>query len=138
MESRNLPTTRNLPIQIARLLHRIEQWRHSRPHRGPMPEELWALAAKVARQHGIARVARYGRLDYYSLKERLDAQTGQEIHGSAREPAFVELAPLLSGSMTDCTIELEHPKGAQMRIHLKSNTAPDLTALAGWFWSAAS
>jgi hypothetical protein len=38
----------------------------------PMPEPLWTLAANVAKQHGLARVARFVRLDYYSLKERIE------------------------------------------------------------------
>ena len=37
-----------------------------------MPDPLWWLAARLARQYSVARISRFARLDCYSLKERLE------------------------------------------------------------------
>jgi len=138
MKSKKQRATRKIPTQIQELHNQVEQWRRTRPCRGPMPESLWALAADGARQHGVARVARWAGLDYYSLKERLEASTGQKTSRPEKQPAFVELWPGPSRAVMDCTVEFEHPRGARMRIHLQGATAPDLTSLAGSFWSTVS
>ena len=48
---------------------------------------------------------------------------------------FLELAPPASGGVPECTLELEDPGGAKMRVHLKGLPVPDLTALSRSFWS---
>ena len=71
MESRNAIAPPDIPAAF-RVIHRqVEQWRKTRRHGEPMPESLWTMAAKLAGKHGVARVARHLRLDYYSLKDRL-------------------------------------------------------------------
>jgi len=47
---------------------------------------------------------------------------------------FVELASAEHVSRPACLIELEHPRGAKMRIHLKGAEVPDLAALSRSFW----
>jgi hypothetical protein len=64
MESKELPAPVIIPSDLKGLSRQIEQWRRTRPYRMPMPEALWTLAVNVARQHGLARVARFTRLDY--------------------------------------------------------------------------
>jgi hypothetical protein len=90
-------------------------------------------------------------LDYYSLKKRVEAAglAGESAEGGAgrvagRAPAagFIELATpasagLPSTSVPECILELEDPRGAKMRIHLKGTSAPDLAALSRSFWSSA-
>jgi hypothetical protein len=68
MESKKLPAPIVMPAEVKELSRQIEQWRRTRLYRKPMPEPLWTLAANAARQHGLARVARFVGLDYYSLK----------------------------------------------------------------------
>jgi hypothetical protein len=46
----------------------IDVWRWTRLKRSPMPEELWAQAARLAQSLGVCRVARDLRLCYESLK----------------------------------------------------------------------
>jgi len=41
---------------------------------------------------------------------------------------FVELAPTEHTARPGCTIELEHPRGAKMRIHLTDNPSPEVMA----------
>ena len=71
MESKKVSTPVVVPAEIQELSRQIEQWRSTRPHQMPMPEPLWALAANLARHCGVAQVSRFLRLDYYSLKERV-------------------------------------------------------------------
>ncbi len=54
--------------------------------------------------------------------------------GQEAAMAFVELVPPQRACLPECIVELEHPRGAKMRIHLKGVGAPDLTALSRSFW----
>jgi hypothetical protein len=72
MESKMRPAARAaIPAEIQELSCQIEPGRSIWRHRMPMPEPLWTSGGHLARQYGVARVARLLRLDYYSLKERL-------------------------------------------------------------------
>jgi hypothetical protein len=130
MESKSLTTA--IPTELQEISSRIEQWRSNRVQRGPMPEALWSLAADLARQHGVGRVSRFLRLDYYSLKARVEAGNQGSIPVSEARPTFIEV-PLIAGA--ECTIELEHPRGPRMRIHLKGASMLDVTSLSRTLWS---
>jgi hypothetical protein len=131
MESKMLPAAPAvIPADIQELSCQIEQWRRIRRHRMPMPEPLWTVAANLARQHGVARVARFLRLDYYSLKERLRPPEGQQIDVPG-SPTFIEL-PNRAAPAPEYSIEFEHPRGSRMRIHVKG-ALPDLTELTRAF-----
>jgi hypothetical protein len=103
-----------------------------------MPEQLWHSAARLARQHSVARISRWIRLDYYALKERVDSIDPDSAAGRANGPAFVELAMAPSAALPECVVELEHPGGGRMRIHVKGACVPDLAALSRSFWGAES
>jgi len=87
---------------------------------------------KLVGRYGLARTARVLRLDYYALKKRV-AATGSMSDNDA-VATFVELAPPASGGSRECILELEHPGGAKMRVHLKGIEAPDLVSLSQSFW----
>ena len=115
---------------------RLERWRRSRKHRSLIPEELWASAAELAGKYGLAKIARALRLDYYSLKERL-GPGNQPISPEAKtQPMFVELVPQAPAAISECTIELDDPAGARMRVHIKGTALPDLAGLSEAFWRA--
>jgi hypothetical protein len=137
MESKKLPTPIAFPAELKELSRQIEQWRSTRPHRMPMPEPLWTLAANLAARYGVAQVSRFLRLDYYSLKERVQPEERHPVKVSesrASRPTFVELPSLTAPAVSECSIELEHPRGPRMRIHVKGATLPDLAALTRTFW----
>ena len=48
---------------------------------------------------------------------------------------FVELVAPASGGFCQCTLELENPGGAKMRIQLRSAAMPDLAAISQSFWN---
>ena len=138
MESKNMPAPIDIPTELKDLSCQIEQWRRTRPHRMPMPEPLWVLATNLARQHGLARVARLVRLDYYSLKNRIESLDEGNSATSVAKPTFIELPPLPVNPVSECTIELEHPRGRRMRIHMKGAPMPDVTALSRTLWGMKS
>jgi hypothetical protein len=123
-----------LPPQIESVRQRLERWRRNRKQRSPIPEELWASAAVLARNYGLAKTARALRLDYYSLKERIEAGDRQGSREMSARPAFVELVPQPATAVSECTMELEDSSGARMRIHLKGAAVPNLTDLSNSFW----
>ncbi len=122
------------PAQVEELAERIEHWRRTRTKRGPMPKALWSAAVEVAGTHGVGAIARWLRLDYYSLKRRVvvdPARQAAETEGV--ETAFVELK-VADGAVADGrTIEFIDADGAMMTIRGYSSSDVDLPALAGAF-----
>ena len=119
------------PFEAVR--QRFDDWRQTRRPRSPIPEELWDGAVALAREYGVNRTAQALRLSYASLKQHLDAAVPAV---PPDKPAFVELVPHVPAGMAECTVELERPNEATLRIHLKSTTLPDLEALTRMFWGA--
>lgn len=137
MKSKKVAASVVVPAEIRELSRQIEQWRSTRPHRTPMPEPLWTVAANLAARYGVAPVSRFLRLDYYSLKERIQPQERHPITVSESRssgPTFIELPSLTAPTVSECSIELEHPRGQRMRIHVKGTALPDLAALTRTFW----
>jgi hypothetical protein len=129
-----------LPARLVGVQRRFEDWRQSHRARSRIPESLWALAVKMADRYGINRTARALRLDYYSLKKRIEPQAAAAVgvpNGEALA-TFLEVAPIRSAVAGECILELEDAGGAKMRIHLKGHGMPDLTALARSFWDLPS
>jgi len=137
MASKKVAAPAVVPAEIRELSRQIEQWRSTRPHRMPMPEPLWALAANLAARYGVAQVSRFLRLDYYSLKERVQPEERHPITVSESRPSgptFIEIPSLTAPAVSECSIELEHPRGRRMRIHVKGIALPDVAALTRTFW----
>ena len=80
--------------------------------------------------------ARRLRLNYYALKQRVEAADGAGPPGASAAPAFVEMvaAGLEPAGTTECVIDLADARGATMRIALTSSALPDLAALSQSFW----
>jgi hypothetical protein len=138
---------RELPARLEKLRERFEQWRGTRTARSRLPDALWASAVKMVGVFGLHRTSRALRLDYYSLKKRVEQQStiaadppkkvARRRRATVRPatrlaPTFIELAPLAGGC--ECTAELEDAAGSKMRVHLKGIGMPDLAALSRSFW----
>jgi hypothetical protein len=123
---------------IERVRQRIEQWRRTRAKKTRMPEELWAAAVALARDHGIYAASRGLRVNYESLKTRLK---GRRLEKRAPKPAsaatFIELgAPLaFAGGRAGATLELVDSTGAKLAVHLAAGDTVDLLGLAREFWN---
>jgi len=120
---------------LAKAAEKFADWRSTKSHGTRIPESLWNLAAKLAGEHGVWRTARTLRLDYRSLKKRAAEVTRNLApKRTPSSPQFVEVSPAIIATPADCLIELEHPDGAKMRIHLKGSQTPDLANLCQGFW----
>jgi hypothetical protein len=117
----------------SRVQRKLDQWRQRHRPRARIPGELWREAAELACAHGINRTARALRLDYYSLKKRAAAAA----EASRRIPGFVEILPGQMPAASECTIEVEDPGGAKLRIHLQGGDLPDVAALTRVFRESA-
>ncbi len=122
---------RDVPASLARGRDRFDAWRQVRKVRTRIPDELWNLAVKLAIAHGVDRTASVLKLDYYSLKKRVEVRS---VAATSATPAFVEFSPprVTTG---EYVVEFEDGAGATMRIHLRGGDAPDLVALGRSFWS---
>lgn len=113
-------------IEQARL--QFENWRRERKRGQRIPENLWAIAVELAKQHGVWPTARELHLDHNRLKHRIG--NGEQ---EGERSGFVEL--ISQGAMLcTCTVEMEDARGARMRIEVKG-VAADVTALSRTFWS---
>ena len=131
--------TSELPARLERTRQRFERWRETRKVRSRIPESLWTSAVKMAKAYGINRTARALRVDYYSLKERVEGEASSSgVSKRNTSSSFVELAAPAIASTCECLLELEDVAGAKMRIHLKGVEVPDLAALSRSFWGVES
>jgi hypothetical protein len=122
---------------IERVRRRIEQWRRTRAKKTRMPDELWAAAVGLARDHGIYAVARGLRVSYDSLKSRLKGRPPQSrAPKSAPAAAFVDLGPALpfATGPAGATLELTDSSGAKLAVRLAAGDTIDLPGLARDFW----
>ena len=122
-------TNSKVPPGLARARVRFEAWRRKQKPRARIPDRLWKLAAKLVAAHGLHRTSAALKLDYYSLKERVE-----EIASSqhSQRPAFLELAPPIAITK-ECILEFE---GGFARVQLKGYDATDVAAVARSFRSA--
>jgi len=120
-----------LPPALVRGRSRFQAWRARRKPGGRIPHALWAMAARLAKAHGVSRTAAVLRLDYYRLKE-LATAAASEPHPSG--PAFLELTPPVLVAK-QCRFELDNGAGATMRVQLVGYDAADVEALFR-FWNA--
>ena len=120
--------TGTVPAEIEEAQLQFENWRRERKRGQRIPQNLWATAVELVKQHGVWPTARALHLDHNGLKRRVRSGEDEEKSG-----AFVELIP--QGSMLcTCTVEMEDARGARMRIELKG-AAADVTGLSRTFWS---
>jgi len=127
---------RSLPDPLAEGSQRFERWRRTRTKRR-IPEALWELATTLGMEYGVNRTAQALGLDYYDLKQRVEAG-GQEKAGALPSAAFVEVVASGSVAVRDWVVELEDPRGVKMTMHLPGATVCDLLSLGQLFFGERS
>jgi hypothetical protein len=85
----------------------------------------------MAEKYGLSRTAAVLKLDYYSLKKRIEGASKRAVPST-----FVELPLTPLSAMSECVIEWEDATGARMRMHVKGQDLPDVLALSASFWNA--
>ena len=127
------PEARPMPPPVADLEVRIAQWRTTRSKKGPIPDDIWAEATRLARRHGIYPVSSALRLNYEALKGRVEGSPKKQRRADRRSPAFVQLDPLPGTSSPSSTVEVESPGGLKLTIRLSGVSAMDVVALVDAF-----
>jgi hypothetical protein len=130
----------NCPPALSQLRDRFESWRKKKENRTePIPEALWVSAVSLARKYGLNIVTKVLRLEYYSLRKRVEnlPEPRKSIKPEiCHHPQFVELTqPVL---VPECSLEFENPSGAKLKVQLKGAANLDLVALGQAFWRTQS
>ncbi len=130
-----MKSNRSFSLDIEESHRRLQVWRKSRPRGKRIPTRLWALAAALARTHGVSPVSQRLGLDYNGLKRRAEAIRTPRRSRLEPPPGFVEL-PLIgqAGQGLNCTVELARGEGARMTIRWDGKEGLDLVGLAEAFW----
>jgi hypothetical protein len=120
----------SLPESITELRAQLEEFRATHPRRTRLPESVWQSATELARCHGLYVVARSLRLDYGTLKRRVNESTLPcRSRQKKSSPQFVELVGTARASVDEYVIEFASARGAQLRVHCKTSAPPDWAAL---------
>lgn len=119
--------SRPIPEALVPLQQQFQQFRATHPPRSKLPDEFWASATELAKQHGLYTVAHALRLDYVGLRKRV-AGSVRRRRKPAR-PRFVELIAPNSPKLDECVIEFESARGAKMRIQWRATAPPDWRGL---------
>jgi hypothetical protein len=130
-----MKSNRSLSSDIEEARRRLEGWRESRPRGKRIPTRLWALAAALARTHGVSPVSQRLGLDYNGLKRRAETMATPRQSRLKPPPGFVEL-PFIGqpAQCPNCTVELERGAGTKMTIRWEGKEGLDLVGLAEAFW----
>jgi hypothetical protein len=128
-----MPRSRKPTVSLEEAKARFDDWRRNRKGKAPIPDELWAAAAEVARTEGVSRTSTELRVEWNHLKRRM----AERIPSKRAAPRFVELVAPRAESLPECVIELEGRR-VKLRIHLKDASASYLAALSREPWESAS
>lgn len=130
-----MKSNRSFSLDIEKAHRRLEIWRKSRRRGERIPAPLWAVAAALARTHGVSPVSQRLGLDYNGLKRRAEAIRTPRRSRLKPPPGFVEL-PLIGQPAhgPNCTVELARGEGARMTIRWEGKEGLDLVGLAEAFW----
>jgi hypothetical protein len=126
--------------EVEQLRGRFEEFRRTHPVRSRLPDELWAMAAKLAGRDGITATARALAVDRPSLQrwtDRLEPRASikarksphRQPQGGSGAPAFMELLACGSGAGRSCLVEVESQRGAKLRLELKGIQPSELAEL---------
>ena len=130
----------SVPKPIKELRQRVETWRKKRACKGPMPEHLWAEAAKLARNHGIYAVSKGARIAYDGVKKRVKSDAAKSISPAQSLPGqFVELpVGWLSGCQghdsSAAVVELRDGRGRSLSIRVMPQSMSQLPVVAKMLW----
>lgn len=136
MKSQPPAINEHVVAQLEAVRREFDTWRQSRTSRSRIPENLWMLAANLARECGVFRTARQLHIDYSALKNRLNSMETRIVRSTPARIGFVEVVPSPAAGFSECTVEIERRKGTKIKIHLKSREAPDLGAIGNAFLRA--
>jgi hypothetical protein len=119
---------------IEELGAKVAEWRKRRRPAQPMPPDLWARAAGLAAEHGIAKVAAALRIDYSALKKRVNDMPVEIPSATPAVPSHAEFVEWLTPTSTaECSLELESAHGSRLRAQLRAVPGSELASIVREF-----
>jgi len=113
---------------------RFELWRKTKQVGSRIPDALWEAAVALCQDHSVLQVSRGLRLNYNDLKHRVRAAEKISVPESGCCPDFVQVDFGASTLPSECTVEMEAPNGAKMKMYFKVGRGFDPLALSKAFW----
>jgi hypothetical protein len=108
------------------------QWRETRPHKCPIPEELWTAAVRLSNEYSIHKISRTLRLSHSELKARAERFHSNQAPAPSQDFISIDIS---SPHPAECIVEMEHRNGNRMRMHFNGKADLDLQSFAESFWS---
>ena len=130
-----MPRSKKPTVGLEEVKARFEEWRRNRKGKAPIPDELWAAAAEVARTEGVSRTSTELSVEWNHLKRRMAAASAAPPKPAP--PRFVELVAPREEALHECVIEVEGRR-SKLRIQLKGASASYLATLSRELWESAS
>lgn len=123
-----------LPSPLESVQYQFQTWRETKKSlREPIPEDLWAAAAKLRDQYPISHISRSLRVNHTDLKSRIFGNPSK-MPDQAPSPVFVELDCRQPFSPPECIVEMEDGCGSKMTMTFKGQASLDLLELGKAFW----
>lgn len=114
------------------------RWRRSRKRGARIPEALWRAAAAAGQEHGVSKTAQALRLDYYTLKKRVESGAEERpVAAPSSEVKFLEIPLGAASARPECVIEFEDAQGARLRVELQGSALAELETVARSLWNLA-
>jgi len=109
---------------------RFAVWRGKRARGSLIPEPLWGAAVKAAREQGVWQTSKHLRVDYYSLKKRVEREHPKAVTGAPIE--FVEIPGKVLSSGPGCVVQIEDRRGVRLRVELRDAAGAEGLARSLW------
>lgn len=130
--------------ELGGLKERLEEWRASAPRgRRRIPADIWEEATRLALRHGTSKVSIPLRLDYATLKSRVEALSPKRgkapslpmvRRGAPNKIAVTEFVELLGtpcpkARLAPCVLQIESSRGSRLRVEVGGLDASGLALL---------
>jgi len=115
-------------VSVDRVQRQFERWRRQRRPGVRIPDALWRAAVNLALDVGISRTAQHLRLDYYALKDRVEAAPRQ-ASGEGDAGRFVEIPAAAARSNAGCVLEIQGGSAVRLRMELQGMDVAELGSL---------
>lgn len=110
----------------------FEEWRRNKNRRERIPQALWEAAASLSGQHSAHQISKLLHLNHTAVRDHIREYRENNCIQRLNEPAFVEAGLITWPAASECTIEMERPGGAKIKICFKGN-CPDIPLLSKAF-----
>lgn len=111
---------------LAEVKEIFSDWRRVREKGSHIPRKMWELAVELCKEYSISKVHRALRVDFHSLKRRVDGVKRKSRKTAVSKDSFVKVKvshndgrPVNGGPSTPNghVVEIMRPDGSQLKVH---------------------